>query len=143
MLEIEDKIALRALVDTFSILADQKEARKQTELFTENAIVETYINGTLATKLKGREEIGNTFENFLKNFDIVYHFNGQHLVSIQGDHATGTLYCMTYLFGTENGKKLKTSIGVRYHDEYVRENGKWLIGKRTSLFDWLEKEARP
>jgi hypothetical protein len=143
MLEIEDKIALRALVDTFSILADQKEARKQTELFTENAIVETYINGTLATKLKGREEIGNTFENFLKNFDIVYHFNGQHLVSIQGDHATGTLYCMTYLFGTENGKKLKTSIGVRYHDEYVRENGKWLIGKRTSFFDWLEKEARP
>jgi hypothetical protein len=50
---------------------------------------------------------------------------------------------VTYLFGTENGKRVKTSIGVRYNDEYVRENGKWLIRKRTSFFDWMEKEAQP
>jgi|SRR5215216_7041660 hypothetical protein len=138
MREIEDKIQLRELVDTFSILADKKEVRKQTELFTENATVETYRNGALVSKLRGRKEIGNAFENFLKNFDIVYHFNGQHLVSIQGNQATGTLYCLTYLFGQENGKRVKTSIGVRYNDEYVRENGKWLISKRTSFFEWQE-----
>ena len=38
--EIEDRIAIKNLVDTFSILADQKETQKQTLLFTENAIVE-------------------------------------------------------------------------------------------------------
>ena len=143
MREFEDKMALRELVDTFSILADKKEARKQADLFTENATVETYISGKLATKLTGKEGIASTFENFLKNFTVVYHFNGQHLVSIQGDRATGTLYCLTYLFDTENGKSVKTSIGVRYHDEYVRKNGTWLISKRVSFFDWLEKETRP
>jgi SnoaL-like domain len=141
--EIEDKVRLRELVDTFSILADKKEARKQTELFTEDATVETYSNGALVSKLRGREEIGNAFANFLKNFDIVYHFNGQPLASIQGDHATGNLYCLTYLFGKENGKRVKTSIGVRYNDEYVGEKGKWLISKRTSFFEWQEKDDRP
>jgi hypothetical protein len=143
MRQIEDKIELRELVDTFSILADKKEARKQTELFTEDATVETYINGASVTKLRGRKEIGDAFEGFLKNFDIVYHFNGQHLVSVQGDHATGTLYCLTYLFSKENGKGVKTSIGVRYNDEYVREKGRWLISKRTSFFEWQEKDDRP
>ena len=143
MREIEDKIELRELVDTFSILADKKEARKQTELFTVNSTVETYINGASVTKLQGRKEIGDAFANFLKNFDIVYHFNGQHLVSIQGDHATGTLYCLTYLFGKENGKRVKTTFGIRYNDEYVREKGKWLISKRTSFFEWQEKDDRP
>ena len=33
--EIEDKIAIKNLVDTFSILADTKEVEKQTLLFTE------------------------------------------------------------------------------------------------------------
>ncbi len=143
MREIEDKIELRELVDTFSVMADKKEARKQTELFTEDATVETYINGALVTKLHGRKEIGDTFENFLKNFNVVYHFNGQHLVSIQGDRATGTLYCMTYLFGKENGKRVKTTFGIRYNDEYVREKGKWLISKRTSFFEWQERNDVP
>jgi hypothetical protein len=135
---IQDQLALRALVDKFSILADRKEAWQQTELFTENAIVETYVGGQLVTNLNGRKEIGNTFDNFLKKFDLVYHFNGQHLVSINGDSASGTLYCLTYLYGVEDGKKVKTSIGIRYSDEYVREQSNWLISKRTSYFDWRE-----
>jgi hypothetical protein len=40
------------------------------------------------------------------------------------------------LIGTENGKKMKTSIGVYYQDEYVRENRRWLIAIRRSVFDW-------
>ncbi|MDP2160303.1 MAG: nuclear transport factor 2 family protein, partial [Flavobacterium sp.] len=107
--EIENRTALRELVDTFSILADKKEVQKQTELFTESAIVETYRNGELVSRLEGPKEIGVAFENFLKNFEAVYHFNGQHLVSINGDKATGILYCTTYLIRSENGKKIKTT----------------------------------
>ena len=31
---------------------------------------------------------------------------------------------MVTLIGGEGGKKMKTSIGVYYQDEYVRENGR-------------------
>jgi hypothetical protein len=140
---IEDRMGLRALVDTFSLLADRKDVKAQLALFTPNATVETFRDGTSVSKLAGREQIGSAFDAFLKNFDVVYHFNGQHLVSIQGDRASGDLYCMTYLFGKESGKRMKTTLGIRYQDEYVREGGTWLIAKRTSFFEWQEKNELP
>jgi hypothetical protein len=60
-------------------------------------------------------------------------------VTINGDKATGFSYCMVTLIGVEGRKKMKTSIGVYYQDEYVRENGRWLIAKRRSVFDWEDR----
>jgi hypothetical protein len=34
---------------------------------------------------------------------------------------------------------MQTAIGVIYNDDYVRENGRWLIARRRSVFDWEEK----
>ena len=135
---IEDRIALKELVDIFSNLADQKETEKQTFLFTENATVETLVNGQPAGALIGRKQIGDAFANFLKNFEVVYHTNGQQTVNITGDKASGTSYCLVVLIGSENGRKMKTMMGVYYFDQYVRENGKWLIAKRQSTFAWRD-----
>jgi hypothetical protein len=44
---IEDRLALKSLVDRFSNLADQKDAAAQLPLFTEDATVETYFEGQL------------------------------------------------------------------------------------------------
>ena len=137
--EIEDRIALKELVDTFSILSDKKDVRSQVLLFTASATVETYRKDVLVTKLAGRKQMEDVFGAFLKNFETVYHFNGQQTVTISGDKASGVSYCMVTLIGVEGAKKMKTSIGVYYHDEYVRENGRWLIAKRRSVFDWEDK----
>jgi hypothetical protein len=137
--EIEDRIALKELVDTFSTLSDRKAVREQTQLFTANATVETYRGGVLVTKLTGRKEMEDAFGRFLKLFDTVYHINGQQTVTLNGDKASGVSYCMVTLIGTENGKKMKTAIGVYYNDEYVRENNRWLIAKRVSNFHWEDK----
>ena len=137
--ELEDRAALKELVDTFSILADKKDVRAQVQLFTASATAETFRKGVLVTKLSGRKEMEDAFGAFLKNFETVYHFNGQQTVTISGDKATGVSYCMVTLIGLEGGKKMKTSIGVYYQDEYVRENGRWLIAKRRSVFDWEDR----
>ena len=139
MTQVEAKIALRELVDRFSLLADRKETLKQTELFTENAVVESHANGSVST-LTGRKAIGDAFGGFLANFATVYHLNGQHVVSVKGNTATGELYCLVYLFSVENGKKWKTNFGVRYNDEYTLVNDTWLISKRTSFFEWQTRE---
>lgn len=138
--ELENVRALRELVDTFSILADKKDVQKQILLFTENATVESYVNGQLTSSLKGTKQIGEAFENFLKLFETVYHINGQHKVSISGNKAVGTLYCLVDLISSEDGKKIKNASGVHYNDEYVYENGKWLITKRTSMFVWQDRK---
>lgn len=39
------------------------------------------------------------------------------------------------------GRQMKTTIGVIYKDEYVREQGRWFISKRVSDFTWEDKTA--
>ena len=140
IIEIEDRIAIKNLVDTFSILADQKETQKQTSLFTENAIVESQVQGQPGMILTGRKQIGDTFGTFLSNFETVYHINGQQSIALNGVKASAISYCLVTLIGTENGKKMKTTMGVIYNDEFVKEKGHWLISKRTSNFAWQEKK---
>lgn len=137
--EAEDRIALKNLVDTFSILADRKEVQQQALLFTEDAVVESVMDGQLTSTLKGRKQIGEGFANFLNRFETVYHLNGQQTLTLNGDKASGISYCYVVLIGTENGKKFKTEFGVYYNDEYVRVGKKWLISHRKSTFAWQDK----
>ncbi len=141
--EIEDKEEIRKLVDSFSILADQKDAQTQAQLFTEDAVV-TIINGDRTMELKGREEIGSTFGNTLASYNVVYHINGQLQVEINGDTATGTAYCQAVLADRTDGTSHQISHeGVYYEDEYVKENGKWLIKNRKSTFSWVDAHDLP
>lgn len=138
--EIEDRLALKALVDEFSVLADKKDIVAQMQLFTDDAKVESVNNGQ-ATVLSGKKQIGDAFGGFLSLFEVVYHINGQQTVTITGDKATGIAYCSVSLIGVQNGKRMKNDMGVIYNDEYVKVNGKWLIAKRKSNFTWNNSQA--
>jgi hypothetical protein len=137
--ESEDRILLKELVDTVSILGDRKDFNAQVQLFSEDALSETFAGGASILKLKGRKEMAEAFGNFLKDFETVYHFNGQQVVTINGENASGTCYCLVTFVGKENGKKIRTTIGAIYQDDYVREDSHWLIAKRIGTFDWQEK----
>src|SRR5829696_3070833 len=54
--DIDEKIALREPVDTFSILADKKDTKGQVLLFTANGNVTTYVNGAEVSNLTGRDK---------------------------------------------------------------------------------------
>lgn len=137
--ELTDRTSLKELVDNISILGDRKDFNAQVQLFSEDALSETFAGGTSILKLKGRKEMAEAFGNFLKDFDTVYHFNGQQVVTIAGDQASGTCYCLITLIGNENGRKMKTTIGAVYQDSYVRADDRWLVAKRVGDFQWQEK----
>ena len=105
---------------------------------TEDAQVYNYDEGKLTTVLKGREEIGKAFRDYLSLFETVYHINGQQTVNIDGDKADGISYYQVVLVRIENGEKIALIRGVYYNDEYTNINGKWLISKRTSNFVWSD-----
>lgn len=137
--EIEDRIALKNLVDTFSVLADVKDVDKQLFLFTEDATVVSVSDGKEGAPLKGRKQIGDAFSGFLKNFSTVYHINGQQTLRFNtSSSASGISYCLVFLVADEEGKKMKTTLAVRYNDDYVKKNGRWYITKRKSHFDIRE-----
>ena len=140
---LEDRAALKALVDTFSILADRKDVPRQVLLFTEDATVESRTGDRAGSVLTGRQQIGDTFGRFLASFTTVYHMNGQQAVTVTGDRATGTSYSFVVLIGPENGKTVRQTMGVTYDDEYVRRGARWLIAKRTSHFTWTDRAEVP
>src|SRR6478735_5948465 len=102
---IEDKMAIKYVVDEFSNLADTKEIAKQVLLFTEDGVVESISNGQPGTPLKGREQLKQAFSAFLSNFHTVYHQNGQQTINLNGDKAEATSYCRVILVGKQDGKE--------------------------------------
>ena len=138
---IQDRLDLKELVDKFSILADNKDVENQLLLFTEDAVVESFRYGVSTSRLVGKDEIFNSFSSFLASLETVYHINGQQTVEISGYNAKGISYCLVILISDENGNKVKTTFGVSYNDEYVKEEGRWLIKKRKSYFNWEPREA--
>jgi ketosteroid isomerase-like protein len=141
--QLEDKTALRTLIDTFAILSDRKDIETQVQLFTEDASVNSYLGGQLVSSLKGRQQLAEAFGGFLAQFDTVYHQNGQQTVELDGDRATGIAYCLTVLIGRRDGRRVMTTSGVTYKDEYVRSQTGWLISKRVTRFDWQREDEMP
>ncbi|MDE0855486.1 MAG: nuclear transport factor 2 family protein [Nevskia sp.] len=138
--QLEDRSALKSLVDTFSNLADTKDIQKQVLLFTEDATVDSYFDGVCVSSLKGRKQIGDAFDAYLATFNTVYHINGQQTVELEQDHARGTSYCLVVLIGQDGGISVRTTSGVIYKDTYVRVDGSWLIQSRVSNFSWRARQ---
>lgn len=136
--EIAQRIALRELVDTFSNLADEKNVAAQIPLFTADAHINVVMDGKEAFDLKGHPQILEAFSGYLAQFSVVYHQNGQQTVTINENSASGIAYCQVTLIKEENGQRIKQTSGVRYHDRYVFQNGKWLIAERLSHFMWTD-----
>lgn len=137
---IENKMAIKHVVDEFSKLADTKEIDKQVLLFTEDGVVESG-SGDRKMTLTGRKQLLDAFYSYLANFSIVYHQNGQQTIDeLTANTAKTTSYCRVILVGNQNGKPTKITHYVIYHDEFVKQNGKWLIKKRNSNFVRTEAE---
>lgn len=136
---MQAKMEIKELVDTFSILADEKDVKMQADLFAEDAVLTSYQGEQKISEQHGREEIEAGCAAFLALFDTVYHMNGQQVVHVDGDHAKGKSYCQVVLIGkNEEGKRVRNMQGVWYEDEYVKQDGRWLIANRTSHFTWTD-----
>ncbi|QMT32015.1 nuclear transport factor 2 family protein [Alysiella filiformis] len=130
--QLLDRQALRDVVDTFSNLADEWRIHDQVvQLFTSDAVVNTHIGGQLVYEMQGHEQIEQVFTDFTKQFKTMYHANGQHTVTFHSETtASAVLYCMVKL---ANETEIQTH-SVRYLDDFVKQDGKWLIAKRVAHF---------
>ncbi len=138
--EEQDRLAIRELVDSYAYCADQRDAEGQMALFTEDTIFEVYYDpkSEVASQvIHKREDLFPVFDN-LNSYNATMHFNGQCTVKLNGVSATGITYCMAHHLTIEEGKQKFMVAAIRYHDEFVKQDGKWLFAKRKLLVDWIE-----
>jgi SnoaL-like domain len=83
-----------------------------------------------------RDRIGEGPRNLMSGLRNSVHALSGSVLKLDGDQGTGTVLAVSYLaIGDAVGGTLKVR-GLRYDDEYVREDGRWVFRKRHHAVLW-------
>ena len=138
--EAADRLAIRELVDAYAHCADRREAEGQKALFTEDTHFLVYMNGTgtePTEDLHGREQLTPVFAA-LKQYEVTMHFNGQSAVTLEGERATGEVYCIAHHVFPADGARQIMLAYLRYLDTYVKKSGAWLFAERNLYLEFSD-----
>ena len=136
--DLLDKEAIRELAMLYSRAIDRKDSALLRDLYTEDA-----------TDTHGTDFDGNVadFVSFIESTAPFMTYSGHHicnhLVSVDGDTATGEVYVLAvHCFASDPDNKVEDWHVVRYMDNYRRcVDGKWRFSKRFVTYDMIT--ARP
>ena len=136
----EHREAIREVIDRFAIL--EIDVAEQAKLFTPDAHVEVYAaGGSLMMEFDGRDKLVELFSGAMAAVKTAYHFNGQQVITIDGDTATDIHYGKALLVQEINGEDVIVEHSIRYTDTLVLVDGAWLISRREQHF--VLSETRP
>ena len=135
--EMQARMEIQDLVGTFSNL--EIDVPAQMALFTKDTHVQVYMGEKKVFDIHGIEELEKIFSQFTAAVKRSHHMNGQHVIKVDGDKATGILYCRAALVTEEDGKEFIADNFIFYEDVYEKIGGKWLIKARTSHFNITDK----
>ena len=138
--ELEDRIAIRELIDRYAFCADTRDAQGQMALFTEDTNFEVFMdekNPTPTQVVSSRKDLFPVFDN-LNTYLSTMHFNGQTAIKVDGNKSTGLTYCRAYHLTIQDGVQKLMIAGIRYYDIMVKQSGAWLFAERKLKVCWVE-----
>jgi hypothetical protein len=138
--ELQDRIAIRELIDAYTFCADTRNIEAHIALFTEDTNFEVYMdekNPEPTQVVRGNENLFPVFDD-LNQYVSTMHLNGQCTIKLDGDHATATTYCRAYHLKLPDGVQKLMIAGIRYYDTAVKQNGQWLFAERKLKVCWIE-----
>ncbi len=136
-----DRLAIRNLVDQYAYCADTRDAQGQMALFTEDTRFIVFMDAKSSEPtqiINKRADLFPVFDN-LNTYRATMHFNGQSTVLELNDNAaTGIAYCIAHHQTLTDGVQKLMIANIKYHDSFVKQNGKWLFAERKLMVDWIE-----
>jgi hypothetical protein len=139
--EAADRLALRRLVDAWAHCADRRLAEEQANLFVPDGVIVNYEGDPNThpphSTIKGRAAIQSALV-VLNTFTVTLHMNGQSDVVLHGDRAVGETYCLVHQFPEQNGERKCQTLGIRYYDQFLRQENRWYFVERKLVIDWSD-----
>lgn len=139
--QVADRQAIRNLVDQYAYCADTRDAQGQMALFTEDTRFIIFMDAKSPEPTQIINKRANLFPVFdnLNTYRATMHFNGQSTVlQLNDDTATGITYCIAHHQTIKDGVQTLMIANIKYHDSFVKQNGKWLFAERKLMVDWIE-----
>lgn len=138
---LKTKQDLRDLVDNYAYLSDEWKISEVMDLFTPDVTYKVFMNGALVADVSGREKMESDFNLHASQVKTYFTLNGQHTTKIDGETATGVSFSQIKMIREADGKDVLTDYSVKYEDQYVFKNGKWLIKDRIGYFVMIESRT--
>jgi hypothetical protein len=136
-----DAVELRALAESYAHGADRGDKEAFLSAFHPNGrlIVFTNTDDAEPRSVRQGHEALSAIPEMLRRYDKTFHFVGNHRYAVDGDSATGEVYCMAHHLTTEADGATDFVMLIRYLDTYRRDpGGAWLIAEREVRPDWTE-----
>lgn len=121
--EMEDRLALKDLVDRYATESDKNNQDYYREIFRPDIKLKVYFGETLGMDINNVEDMITKYKAF-GTAKASFHQNGQQVVEfIDETHAIGICYAIATLVTEEEGKDKLTLHAVRYYDKYEKISG--------------------
>ncbi|MBW1637913.1 nuclear transport factor 2 family protein [Microbacterium resistens] len=128
--DVEDRLSLRDLVESYARCADERAGAELAALFLPDGVLRA-PDGTHT----GRAEIATAIAR-LDRFVETFHFLGNHRSVLLGDEATGETSCTAHhLLSNEDGH-VDLTLLIRYHDRFRRTAQGWRFAEREIRVAW-------
>jgi hypothetical protein len=137
---LADRLALRALADTYAAGVDRRDRELFVSAFHPDATLYVHAPGdpdTVTGTRHGHDELGE-ITTLIARYDRTYHFVGNARYELDGDHGTGEVYGMAHHLTPDRHGGTDYVMLMRYLDTYSRRDGAWRIDERHCLTDWTE-----
>jgi hypothetical protein len=121
---VEDRLAIRELIETFSVGAMHIDADIWGSTWAENG---SWKLPSMSEPAVGKTKLLATFKEKLAYVDYMSMISFPADLVIEGDKAQGKAYCRELIY-TKSGEQ-KVVIGY-FNDEYVKQDGRWYFLSR-------------
>jgi hypothetical protein len=137
---VADQLALRSLAESYASGVDRRDRDTFLSAFHPDGVLVLldHKNPTQVTATRsGHGELADVTE-LIARYDTTFHFIGNARYEIDGDRATGEVYCLAHHLTPDRHGGTDYVMLIRYQDTYSRRDGRWGIDERRLVTDWTE-----
>jgi len=134
--ELADRLAISDVLVRYGTAMDTRSWSLLDECFTPDAVLDYDTSGVF----HGVAEFVEHADAGLRRIKSTQHYVVNHVVTLDGDHATATSYALAQHVHTAGDGLF--SLGGVYHDDLVRTASGWRIERRRFVSSWSSGELR-
>jgi len=132
--DLADERTLLQLAYRYAQAVDRRDANALVSVFAEDGII-----ARPGSVWQGHEKLRGIIARLNTMYDKTLHTVRNQTSVIDGDRAEGETYCVAmHILKTDDSKRMRMDMGIRYQDSFVRQDGVWRFARREVIVDWLE-----
>jgi uncharacterized protein (TIGR02246 family) len=138
---VEDRLALRQLVDAYALAVDRRDVAAVAALFADQGRLVSRLQfpaGDGELVRQGRDEIATAIAAGLERYVRTTHVVGGQIVQLDGDRARGDTVCLAHHVYDKGDARRLLVMAVRYTDTYARCPDGWCFTERQLDLDWRQ-----